>query len=321
MMRRSIFGPRTAVALAALALVLLPDTSDAQFRGGYRGGYRGGIGIGVGRGFGGYSGYGGYRGYSGYGGYGGYGGYRPYLGSGFYGSYYPRSYGGYSTGYYSTPGYSYYSAPSYSYYTPSYSYANTPSISGFGGTPESYQSFYPPESANDNIVHVRVSVPSPDAEVWFEGTPTQQRGVTREFESPELAPGRSYTYHIRARWMDNGQMRDETRALKVQPGQFMTVDFNRPDTTATTNEDLRAQPQPVRPAANPGVPTAPPVPSAGAPTTPPAPSPVVPTTPPASNLPPRQTPAGAVQDNPPPATGGQVGPTGRVVNPAPDAPK
>jgi len=300
MLRRYLFGGLVALALAATSLLLLPETSYAQRRGGW-GGYRGGYSSGYRGGWGGS--YGSYRGY--------YGGYSPYWGSGLYlgfGSYGPRSYG-YGSGYGYPYAYSSYYAPSYSYYRPSYTYA-APSYpysypaysSAYGGTTQSYQSFYPPDNSSDNSVHVQVNVPMPDAEVWFEGSPTQQRGTTREFDSPELAPGRIYTYHIRARWQDSGQMRDETRAVKVQPGQTVTVDFTLPDNSATTPGARREELSlPAAPAANPVTPAVPPA----------SRRPVE--QPPQENL---QAPAPAPRPNAAPSTG-VIGPDGRVVPPTP----
>jgi len=233
------------LAVLAGALVLLtPGESQAQRRGGGwgggRGGWSGGIGynsfgglnagIGYGRGFGGY-GYG-YPGY-GYGGYGlGYGGY----GYGGYGLGYGRGYGGYGLGYGGYGGYyspSYYSAsPAYyggdyyggDYYggSPSYAY-NSPTVG--------YQSFYPQgnysqqQQPDNNRAYITVMVPA-DAEVYFDGAPTQQRGPVRTFTTPVLDTGRNYTYQVRAKWTQNGQPMDQTRSLQVQPGRTATVDFN-----------------------------------------------------------------------------------------------
>jgi len=303
MFRRRFFGLATVV-LATASLLLLPGTSDAQrgrgsfrggafrgrniYHGGYYGGYRGGYYGGYHRGF-----YGGLLGYGGLG-YGGYGGW-----GGLYSAYSYPSYG-YASSY--PYGYSSYSYPSYSYYTPSYSYAVQPSTFAYEGTPASSESFYPPESAvQDNDVHIKVNVPSPDAQVWFEGAPTQQRGTVREFESPPLTPGQNYTYHIRARWMENGQLRDQTRNVIVQAGQHLMVDFNTPDSSATTaNDQGDPQARPIRPAAN-----------TGNPAVPPAINPPIDQQPIA---PPRTT-------NPVPDSGPTVGPTGRIVNPPPSNPK
>jgi len=309
MFRRRLLGIATVV-LAVAGLLLLPGTSDAQrgrgaFRGGgyrggsvYHGGYPGGY-YGGGLYHGGY--YGGYnRGY--YGGLGllGFGSSYPYGGWG--GLYSAYSYPSYRYAYSSPSTYSSYSYPSYSYYTPSYSYAAQPSTYAYQGTPASYQSFYPPESAaQDNDVHVRVAVPSPDAEVWFEGVPTQQKGTMREFESPPLTPGQNYTYHVRARWMENGQPRDQTRSIVVQAGQHVNVDFNVPDNSATTANDRGdRQAQPIRPALNTGRPAVPP----------------------AANQPLDQQPIPSPRTtNPAPDSGPTVGPTGRIVNPPPSNPK
>jgi len=260
MFRKCLFGLTAAVALAATSLLLLPETSYAQRRGGV-GVYRGG-GIGGYRG-GYYGGYGGYRG-----GY--YGGSGLYLGIGprYYGSPYGYSNYGYSypygyTRYYSpsygsyyNPGYSYYT-PSYDYsytpgytysYTPEYTYSATPAGYSSNGSTQAYQPSNPPANSTDNTVHFQVNVPSPDAEIWVEGSPTQQRGMSREFQSPPLTPGRDYTYHIRARWMENGQMRDQTRVLKVHAGEWETVNFTADDTSGTISAPERTTQ--ARPAAN-----------------------------------------------------------------------
>jgi len=293
MFRRYLFRGALALGLSAAALLLMPETSYAQRRGG---GFRGG----------GWSG-GGYRG--GWGGYrGGWGGYRGYYGgSGLYlglGSFWPGYYRGYGYGYgspygYSNSGYAYsypysyssYYAPSYSDSTPVYSYAPS---SYYEGTTQSYQTFSPPENVTANKVYLHVDVPDPNAEVWVEGAPTQQRGTARVFESPELTPGRIYTYHIRSRWMENGQMRDETRTVAVQAGQQTEVDFTRPDTTARSNETSREYATPAAtPAVNPGQPAVTPEPS----------------------RPIDQQPQTA------PSPNGTIGPNGRIVNPTSAPPR
>jgi uncharacterized protein (TIGR03000 family) len=206
-------------------LLLLPETSAAQWRGG-------GIGVGSGR-FGVY--YGSARPfYSGY--YPGFGsGYYPGFGSGYYGwntPYYgstwnPRSYGdfGYSRGYprgWAGPSYDYrWSAPQYYSSTAPSGTAGPYYASEFGrgyyGTPGEM-----PRS--DQTVLVRVHVPA-EAEIWFGGAKTQQTGTAREFISPVLEPGQEYTYEVRARWMQDGQEVVRTRDLRVRAGNQYHVDF------------------------------------------------------------------------------------------------
>ncbi len=213
MIRRSLWSLGTA---AAVVLLLLPLTATAQRFGGrgvsvYVG--RGGIGVG----------YGSYArpGYAGYG-YGNYGWY----GSRYYGSpwgYYPSAYG-YPT-YVSGYGYPAY-AGSY-VYEPSRPY----------GT---YTSFYPPTSAapgpyaapspavSSSVVNATIQLPSPDAELWVEGERMSATGATRRFVSPQLEPGRTYTYTFKARWTEGDRPVERTKEVDVRPGDNISVDFSKP---------------------------------------------------------------------------------------------
>jgi uncharacterized protein (TIGR03000 family) len=83
--------------------------------------------------------------------------------------------------------------------------------------------------------HIEVRLPMPDGQVWFEGVPTQQFGIWRNFTSPPLAPGSKYTYQIRARWTEDGLPREQTRNVEVRAGQDKIVDFrSRADKAADT---------------------------------------------------------------------------------------
>jgi len=144
-----------------------------------------------------------------------------YYGGGYYGGWYPGRwwgwynypyYGGYSSSYW--PYTSYYSYPSY-YSSPSY-YSTTPSYS-----------YYPPVQAASGTAQVRVLVPEPNAEVWFQGVRMAQTGTDRLFTTPALESGYTYDYQVMARWTQNGQVVSQTRDIRVQPGQSVVVDFNR----------------------------------------------------------------------------------------------
>jgi len=200
---------RGAGVLAVAAVLLLPQVSQAQRRGGllgggYRGGYGGGYG-GMGYGSPGYGGWG--YGTPGYGGY-----YGNNLGYGMMGPGY--NYGGYGFG------------------RPVYNGMNNwgPNYAVNPDMAQPYQSFYPPETGSQsspNETRVRVRVPDPNAKVFFDGTPTRQTGAEREFVT-EMQPGSTGTYQIKARWTDDGQPREETRNVQVRPGQTQVVDFTRP---------------------------------------------------------------------------------------------
>jgi uncharacterized protein (TIGR03000 family) len=85
-----------------------------------------------------------------------------------------------------------------------------------------YQSMYSPANADARI---RVNVPDSNAQVFFDDSPTRQTGMERLFTSPPLDPSKSYTYTIRATWMDNGKEVTRTKDVKVQSGRTSIVDF------------------------------------------------------------------------------------------------
>jgi uncharacterized protein (TIGR03000 family) len=169
------------------------------FRGGFHDGFRGGFHDsffrdGFGRGFfPGFYGYGlGYgRSFYGYGGYGIYGvsgGYAP-VASGYYGSV--------VSGYYGPS-----AAPS----------ATVPTGS---------------ETATaDASAHIRMEVPA-DAEVWIDGAKSVQTRRVRDFVSPLLDPGKSYSYEVRCRWTVDGRAVEQTRKVHIRANAWTAVDFTR----------------------------------------------------------------------------------------------
>ena len=85
---------------------------------------------------------------------------------------------------------------------------------------------------------IRVRVPA-DAEIWFSGEKTSQRGDWRLFYTPILKEGQSLDYEIRARWKQDGKEVDQTRKITVSAGDRLTIDFLRP-----VGEDLPELPPP-----------------------------------------------------------------------------
>jgi uncharacterized protein (TIGR03000 family) len=196
------------VALAALLMTVAPVSAAGYggSRGGYRGGYNGGYN-------------GGYRGgnyWGGNNGYGNYGWNRPGVSIGFGG--YDRSF--------SNPSYGYYSSPDVQYGTPSYYYTPSTTVVTPSATYDpnvSQAGFTQP----DDRARIEVRVPTTDAQIMFDGDKTQQQGMDREFVSPPLTPGKSFTYSIEARWMENGRQVNQKRSVTVGAGQNATVDFTR----------------------------------------------------------------------------------------------
>jgi uncharacterized protein (TIGR03000 family) len=143
----------------------------------------------------------------------GYGGY-PYYGS----SAYPDD-GYYGSSTYPDDGYD------GSYYDPSYDASGI--APDYDSSPINQNGGYATAPVSDNIAHLTVRVP-PDAQVWLEDQATRQVGAVRDFVSPELAPGRSYMYEIRAVWQQSGRTVKQTKHVDVHGGSRVTVDFTHP---------------------------------------------------------------------------------------------
>lgn len=87
---------------------------------------------------------------------------------------------------------------------------------------------------------IRVTAPVDDATITFQGTPTSQKGTTRAFRSPALAPGRDYVYTIRCTWTVNGQRFTRQQRVQVNADQETSVAFGpTPSTPAPRDEGAR----------------------------------------------------------------------------------
>jgi uncharacterized protein (TIGR03000 family) len=184
------------------------------------------------------------RGYNGFGfGFGlGYG-----FGSGLFGFGFPYNGLGYGLGL-GYPWYGYgYGWPylginsGYGYY-PYYSfglggYPNYSGSASLNTTVNRFSAYYPSSSATaqappkDNMAHLLVFVPE-NAELWFNGAKTKQTGPQREFISPALTPGKSYSYEIKAQWTENGKPVEETRTVHVQANTWKPIDFTKAEPSA-----------------------------------------------------------------------------------------
>jgi uncharacterized protein (TIGR03000 family) len=198
-----------ATAAALVVWLAAADTANAQRRGIFGGG----------RGYGG--------GYSGaY-----YGGYQPYWGYG-PGSY---SYGmgyGYASPY--APGYSSPYGYGFSPYSPGYgpTYLGTgypgygPNGLTYGPGVSGYQSsYYTP--ATDNRARIRVRLPEANATLTIDGDATQQTGSDREFITPPLEQGKTFTYTLKARWMQGNEPVEKTQKVEVRANQVSQAEFTR----------------------------------------------------------------------------------------------
>lgn len=106
-----------------------------------------------------------------------------------------------------------------------------PSIASYGRPERGYYLSNPQYfngNGKDAPARLQVRLPAPDAMVWFGESRTTQTGLVREFESPVLTAGRTYTYDIKARWTEGGKEIEQTQSVSVQAGQGVAVVFPVP---------------------------------------------------------------------------------------------
>src|SRR5262249_21369570 len=93
-------------------------------------------------------------------------------------------------------------------------------------------SFTPAATAQpDTVAHLIVNLPA-GARLWLEGTPTTRTGPVRQFNSPPLAPGRRYSYQVRASWDEHGHEVTQTQKVGVTAGAHVEMRFPVPPKTA-----------------------------------------------------------------------------------------
>lgn len=76
-------------------------------------------------------------------------------------------------------------------------------------------------------VRLRVKLPQ-DATLEIDGTVTKQTGSERVFESPPVAPGKTYTYTLVATWKRLGEPIVRRETVKVTPGKEVEIDLRDP---------------------------------------------------------------------------------------------
>ncbi len=119
----------------------------------------------------------------------------------------------------------------YDYFYPSYYSGYYPRYQDYSDIQYTVRSYEPPVTKVATtplapaIARLQVLVPDADAEVWVEGHKTSSRGATRNFESPELRPGKDFTYDVKASWKQDGKTVTEERQVSVSAGGFFVVDF------------------------------------------------------------------------------------------------
>ena len=74
---------------------------------------------------------------------------------------------------------------------------------------------------------ITVLVPA-DAEVFFDGDPTIQKGTERRFVTPPLTRGSAYQYDLRVHSLKDGKPLDRIETVRVYAGDRRTLDFISP---------------------------------------------------------------------------------------------
>jgi uncharacterized protein (TIGR03000 family) len=144
------------------------------------------------------------------------------------------AYSGHGYGHYH--GYRYYGVWPYGYYVADY---GPPVLVGDvdngNPPPAAYENEEPPPQLARVVQPVSmaaVAAPAaiqirttPTARVWFDGTATTQTGTVRTFSTPPLEPGKTYSYKVRACWLEDGRPTVRTRTVEVASGGTAEVDL------------------------------------------------------------------------------------------------
>ena len=117
------------------------------------------------------------------------------------------------------------------YYNPLFPYSSAGFPYGYGSSyatpieiPEPPRVRPPGPSEPATAATLELHVP-PGAEVWVMGEKTRLTGTARQFVSPPLEPGRSYTYDVKARWNEGSRPVEQTRKVRVKAGKRVEVEF------------------------------------------------------------------------------------------------
>jgi uncharacterized protein (TIGR03000 family) len=79
---------------------------------------------------------------------------------------------------------------------------------------------------------VKVSLPTANAELFIETKLTKTAGLVREFDTPDVEPGKRYEYQLKAVWKPNEETTiTRTRTVKFSGGEEVNLDLTKDDGT------------------------------------------------------------------------------------------
>lgn len=96
----------------------------------------------------------------------------------------------------------------------------------------------PPGTAKSKV---KVTVPQEDATLTIEGKPTSTTGKVREYDTPDLEPGKKYLYELKVSWKPNKfTTLTRTRTVQFVAGNEVPVDMTVAQPTDTADVLLKA---------------------------------------------------------------------------------
>lgn len=96
------------------------------------------------------------------------------------------------------------------------------------------------QPTNNTKSKVKVNVPQDDATLVIEGKTTSTVGKTREYDTPDLEPGKKYKYEFRVSWKPNKfTTLSRTRVVTFVAGEEVVVDLTTPQPTDTADVKLK----------------------------------------------------------------------------------
>lgn len=148
--------------------------------------------------------------------WGGYGAWGPAYGGWNYGAFYCSGcygcYGGYSG--YGMPG-----PGGVTYVSPGLTWPNRPVTPPVEETPRPKA-----KGGEQTRAKVRIELPA-DAKLYVDGVLMKTGSDVRNFQTPELEPGKTYIYELRAELVRNDQKFTDTQQLVIRPGEHFSASF------------------------------------------------------------------------------------------------
>ena len=75
-----------------------------------------------------------------------------------------------------------------------------------------------------------VTTPTSDTDIEIDGKPITGSGASRTFETPPLAPGRTYQYNVVAKWAPNSYTKmTRSKVVRVRAGDRLKIDLSVDD--------------------------------------------------------------------------------------------